>query len=534
MANEIKSNGYLAAIDLGTNSFHIVVVEVLKNGSFVPVAREKESVRIGSGAGEVENISDDAMERGISCLRRFKTLAESKNATIRAIGTSALREAGNSYVFQNRVRNEVGINIEVISGYEEARLIYFGILQGLPVFGKKIIMIDIGGGSTEVLVGEKGEVLFSQSFKLGAIRLTDRFFRKSRITDIDIQECRYYIENMILPFRDIILDLNPEICIGSSGTVNAIAEMIRKTDSSMNGYSYSLVDLRKIRLTLVVADTLKKKEKLNGIDVKRADIILAGTLILEEVMSILDQKSIQVSDFALREGIIFDTISKMRQNKVNIALDIDTIRTKSINHLIETFRIDKKHALHVKNLSIQLFDQLKELHQLPNDFRVYLEAAAMLHEAGMIISHSAHHHHTYYIISNSEKLLGFNNNELQLIAIIARYHRKGLPKQKHIEYSSLTRRDQIIIRKLAALLRIADGLDRNHLSSIDHLICNISEEKVKIDVYPKNDILPDMEVWSANTKQDLFEEVYQIPVEFTIVSADKKGLRENQIFSKFF
>ena len=189
-------NRYLAAIDLGTNSFHIIIVEVLENGTFRPVTREKESVRLGSGAGEVEDITFAAMERGISCLKRFRLLADSKGCSIRAVGTSALREAGNSAVFQQRVREETGIEIEIINGYEEARLIYFGIIQGLPVFAKRILMIDIGGGSTEILVGENGNVLFAKSFKMGAIRLTDRFFKKDKVNAIDIKECRYYIDNL--------------------------------------------------------------------------------------------------------------------------------------------------------------------------------------------------------------------------------------------------------------------------------------------------------------------------------------------------
>ncbi|HMZ59481.1 MAG TPA: exopolyphosphatase, partial [Leptospiraceae bacterium] len=216
----------LAAIDLGTNSFHIIVVRVKSDGTFESLTKEKESVRLGSGSGGDDFITPEAMDRGIKCLKRFKGLADMHNAQIRAIATSALREAKNRQLFLERSEKEVGLHIEVISGFEEARLIYFGVLQGLPVFDKKVFLIDIGGGSTELLVGSKGQVDYAQSFKLGAIRLTDKFFFGDPDRDSEKKQCRFYVEGMIAPIRREIEKHSPEIVIGSSGTIQTIASMV--------------------------------------------------------------------------------------------------------------------------------------------------------------------------------------------------------------------------------------------------------------------------------------------------------------------
>ena len=216
----------LAAIDMGTNSFHIIIVKVKENGSFESLGKEKESVRLGSGSGPAEIITPDAMERGMVCLDRFKKLADMDKAEIRAVATSAVREARNKEDFLKRVEDELGIHVEIISGYEEARLIYFGILQGLQVFDRRVMMVDIGGGSTEILIGEKGKVLFAHSLKMGAIRLTDKFFNGDPDEPSDISQCKMYVQSMLSPLKKAIESLKPDIIIGSSGTIQSIAQMV--------------------------------------------------------------------------------------------------------------------------------------------------------------------------------------------------------------------------------------------------------------------------------------------------------------------
>ncbi len=512
----------LAAIDLGTNSFHIVIVKVKPNSSFEILGKDKESVRLGSGSGINEIITPEAMERGIACLKRFKLQADRQDADVRAIATSALREAKNRADFLKRAKSEVGIDIEVVSGVEEARLIYFGILQGLPVFDKKILMIDIGGGSTEILIGHRGDILFSQSLKLGAIRLTDKFFIGDPISNSDISHCKMHIEGMISPFRREIEKHKPEIVVGSSGTVQSIAQMniaakSEEAQRSLNNYVFSIEELKKVRSILNSADTLKKRTKVPGLDVRRADIIVAGSIILEEIFDVFQLNELTVSDFALREGIIFDTIKKWEGVEESPLHNLSNIRLTAITNVSNSFPFEQDHSIHVKKLALKIFDCLQDLHKCNGEEREYLEAASILHEVGLGISHSSHHKHSYYIIRNAEAMLGFNFTEIEIIALIARYHRKSSPKPKHVEFQKISPEHQLLVRKLAGMLRIADGLDRNHKQNIEDISCDIQSEIVLFKLKAKQGADPHLEIWSAQQKKELFEEVFNVKAGFVVV-----------------
>lgn len=511
----------LAAIDLGTNSFHIVIVKVNPNGTFESLGKEKESVRLGSGSGNSEVITPDAIERGIKCLKRFKGLAEIQNAEIRCVATSALREAKNRNVFVERAKKELGLNIEVVSGFEEARLIYFGILQGLPVFDKRILMIDIGGGSTEILIGKAGKIEFAQSLKMGAIRLTDKFFNGDPNEDSDIEQCKLFVEGMISPYKREIEKLSPDIIIGSSGTIQAIAQMIlaRKEEEaprSLNNYSFTNLELKQVRESLDAANTLKKRTKIPGLDVKRADIIVAGSIILEQIFDTFSLKNLTISDYALREGIIYDTIKKEEGREENSS-NLDNIRLKAVNTLFESFPFEAEHVRKVTDISLKIFDDLKSIHECNPIEREYLVAASLLHEIGMGISHSSHHKHSYYIIRNSELMVGYNFDEIEIIALVARYHRKSPPKIKHLEFMKLNAAEQITVKKLSAILRIADGLDRSHSAIVEDISCELQNEVILFKVKAKKGVDPHIDIWSAQQKKDLFEEVFSKKCAFIMV-----------------
>ncbi|WCL50166.1 Ppx/GppA phosphatase family protein [Leptospira sp. GIMC2001] len=502
----------LAAIDLGTNSFHMLIVKVRSDGTTEPIAKEKESVRLGSGSGEYDEIHQDAMDRGIACLKRFKTLADSHKAEIHAIATSALREALNRDIFLNKAKKETGIKIEVVNGLEEARLIYFGILQGLPVFQKRILMIDIGGGSTELLIGEAGDVLFSQSLKLGAVRLTERFFRKDNIEITDVQKCRFHIESVLLPLIPIINKLKPEIIIGSSGSVTSIGSMIlakrgEKRDR-LNGYEFTSQELKSVREELNAANTLKKRMKIPGLEEKRGDIIIGGSLVLEEIFNQFNLKKLMISDYALREGIIYDIIKNWKRYEKSNLHGLDNIRAKAIRSIANLYPQGKDHAEQVTHLSLRLYDELSSLHGYGVHEKEFLEAAASLHQIGLAISHSAYHKHSYYIIRNSEQMVGFSNAEIELIALIARYHRKSMPKPKHEEFKVLSGEEQNLVRRLAAILKIADAMNRSQKKIISDLEISIQDKIVVLSLKTLKKSDPHLELYAIEENKDLFEDAY--------------------------
>lgn len=505
---------FQAAIDIGTNSFHLVVVEVLEKGKFRIIDRAKENVRLGSGGKDMKFITPEATERAITTLRRFAEIAHTYKAPIRAVATSAVREALNQQDFVTAVRKATRIRIDVVSGFEEARLIYLGVLQALPVFNHTILLMDIGGGSVEYLVGKKGETMFVNSLKLGCIRLTQRFFDSAFISDSEILACREHVKGFLAPVSREIREYEHEFAIGSSGTIQNIAFMIRAIrgeimSPQVNNFSFSRDELSEVVKIILKARTVKQRLKIEGLDPKRADIISAGAVVLEESFKALKIKRMTVSEFALREGIIYDELQS-RLTRQDHKHHLSNIRYKSVLKLAETFHYDAHHAQHTSNLALKIFDDMWSVHRLGQREREFLEYATILHEIGFFVSHAQHHRHSYYLIRNAE-LLGFTDNEKEIIANIARYHRKSHPKIKHEGFSRLSAADQGVVKKLSGILRLADGLDRTHQGRVTSVACKVVPRKLILKVKSKSNT--DLEEWALNMKKALFEEVFQRTVE---------------------
>jgi exopolyphosphatase/guanosine-5'-triphosphate,3'-diphosphate pyrophosphatase len=508
----------IAAIDIGTNSIHLAVVsgDLTKN-TFKILDREHEMVRLGSGSTDMKYLSAGAISRAIKTLHRYRAIADTMNARVRAVGTSAVREALNQKEFIERVRAETGIEVEVVSGYEEARLIYTGVLQALPLFDKRVLLIDIGGGSTEFLVGERREIFYSNSLKLGAVRLTERFFaEKKKYSSKAIRKCSKYISGMLNPPIRDIKGQNYDVVVGSSGTIENIAQMIRvnlgnRQGTKLNGFEFTREELYTIVDKLVRAKTPENLLKMPGLDKSRADIIIAGALVLRQIFEELSIKRMVVSEFALREGIVFDTIEK--KSSASGHKFLANIRYRSIVSFAEHFNYERQHAQQTSMLALKLFDQLQQLHLMKDADREYLHYAALLHDLGMFLSHTQHHRHSYYLIRNSE-LPGFTENEKEIIANIARYHRKSHPKLKHEGFKNLNPREAKLVAKLSALLRIADGLDRAHAAAVRDIKCRVTQSTVACTLMPVHDNSLAIEIWGADRKKQLFEETFGKKVVF--------------------
>jgi exopolyphosphatase/guanosine-5'-triphosphate,3'-diphosphate pyrophosphatase len=313
-----KNSKNIAAVDVGTNSFHLIVVQTKPDGNFEIIDREREVIRLGEGnTGDIKIILPEAMERAVNALKRFKGIADSHNAPVRAVATSAVRESSNKNELIKKIFDETGVEIEVISGYEEARLIYLGILKSVPVFDKKTLVIDIGGGSTEFLIGEKGKTLFSVSLKLGAVRLAQKFFDNYELTQDSIKECRNWVHGEIFNVAESAKRIGFDICVGSSGTIMASGSMIealikgRKEENFiLNNYEFTKNDFFEVRDEVLKKKTAERRKKIPGLDEKRADIIPAGIIILEEIIAQFGLERITISAYALREGIILDSMQK--------------------------------------------------------------------------------------------------------------------------------------------------------------------------------------------------------------------------------
>lgn len=506
------TNKILAAIDIGTNSFHLVIAKVNDEGIVKILSKDKEVVRLGKSSSDMKHISLEAMERAVTTLKRFKIICDSFNAEIRAVATSATREALNRDEFIDKVFERTGICIEVVSGFEEARLIYLGILQAINVYDSRILLIDIGGGSTEFLVGEKGQVHYANSIKLGAVRLTEKFFKDGKFKKDSIENARLHVRSIINPIVRHIKEQKYDFVIGTSGTITTLGTMIysKKTgedtsEFNFNNYKYSSSELLEMVNELLNAETISQVKHFEGLESQRADIISAGAIILEQIVKEVDIKDITLSSYALREGILFDTVDK--EHNTLVSADMKNIRYRSVINLAKHCGYDETHTAKVLNFANKIFDSLKEKYDLTEKDNDILEAATILHDIGHSISQAQHHRHSYYLIKNSE-LLGFNNDEIEMIANVARYHRKSHPKVKHMEFNKLSASNKRKVKMLSGILRIADGLDRGHNAVVKDIQISIQDSayKIKVEAEPSKD--PILEVWGANMRKELFEESF--------------------------
>ena len=504
-------NNILAAIDIGTNSFHLVIAKIDSKKRFTVLTRAKEVVRLGSSSNDMKYISPESIERGVETLKRFKLICDSFKAEIIAVATSATREALNKQVFLQKVLEETGIEISIVSGYEEARLIYLGVLQSLDIYNKKILLIDIGGGSTEFLIGEKGEVKIASSLKIGAVRLTNKFSLNDKINKSDLKNSKIFVKGAINQIVRTLEGNDYELVVGSSGTINNIGSIISADNNpaadyeiSLNGFIIKKKPFNTALEKIYDAETLAERLSIPGLDPKRADIITAGAVILEQIFSDLKIEKMTLSSFALREGIIMNYIQQ-RSGEFDFG-HLTDVRYSSVRHLGERTNYDRDHSDQVLKLANKIFDFVKLKFEFSDDEREYLEAAAILHDIGYYISHTDHHKHSYYLIRNAD-MLGFNDKEIEIIANIARYHRKSHPKIKHENFSKLDEQSKELVKKLAGILRIADALDRSHKGIVNDLDIGIKEKILEINLKSCSGD-PSLEIWGANIRKGLFEESF--------------------------
>jgi len=497
----------LAAIDIGTNSVHMLIARLAPSGRFEVLTRQKEMVRLGSGQGEMKHLEPDAIDRGIATLDRCRSLADSFGAPIVAVATSAVREAENSHDFLARARVEAGVDVEVISGYEEARLIQLGVLQALPVFERQLLLVDVGGGSTEVLFGERGEVISARSVKLGSLRMTRRCFPKGVVEAGSLERARESVRAGIAPLVHEVESLAHDVAVATSGTAETLARMAieargESAPQSMNAATMTSEELTSVVESLAAARTPDERRRLPGIDAARADILLGGAVVLEQIGLALGVEHWTISDYALREGVLLDAAHRLGGGTLHHLSDL---RRRSVFHLMELCDDDPDHSLQVARLALLLHDQLGERLGLGDAERELLEAAALLSNVGLFISHSRHHKHSYYVIRNSEHLMGFTDREVELIAQVARYHRKSAPSEtKHPEFAALEDVDRDRVRSMSSLLRVAIGMDRNHDGAVEALEVDDAGDVVRVRLVaadPATDL--SLERYSAEARGEL-------------------------------
>jgi exopolyphosphatase/guanosine-5'-triphosphate,3'-diphosphate pyrophosphatase len=511
----------LAAIDIGTNSIHMIVVRVRPDLSFEVIDREKDMVRLGAGGLDGRSITPTAMAAALQTLAKFKRLADShKVDEIVAAATSATREADNGGDFIAEVDRLTGIRIKVISGTEEARLIHLAAGYGVDIGGSTGVVIDIGGGSVEVTLGTARQMTLGRSFKVGVIRLTERFVKSDPLSGRDERHLVKHLNREMGTYLDQVAQRGYDRVIGTSGTILSLGALATEKDGpveELRNQRVSAKALHRLRKKLTSL-TLEERLAVPGLDPRRADLSVGGSVLLDTIVRRLNADEFTLCDLALREGLVLDYINRnsARIRKVERYPDV---RRRSVIELGERCGYWPEHAQQVARLALAIFDQTRSVHGLGDRERDWLEFGALLHDVGVHISYERHNRHSYYLIKNGD-LRGFDPLEIEMIALIARYHRQGTPKKSHGGYGDLKSSKRRAVKALSAMVRLAEGLDRSH-----------SQALAGIDLYPRaGDYLArlrtagdaELEVWAAHRHVAPLERVLGKPIRFEVAVSDHK------------
>ncbi|HVL06003.1 MAG TPA: Ppx/GppA phosphatase family protein [Acidimicrobiales bacterium] len=499
----------IAAFDLGSNSFHLLVVDAHADGTFVPLIREKDMLRLGDAVGREGRIPDALADRAVATVDRFRKLALGAGTEeIHACATAALREAENGGQVVDRMEAEAGVKVRVISGHEEAQLIFQAVKAAVVIDPGPALCLDLGGGSLEVMVGDSSRLHLGASVQLGVARLSAELVTGDPYTADDVRRLEKRVTSVLAPLADDVARLHPAMAVGSSGTFCDLARMIaaRRTGNvpkSVNQFTFSREELLPLHEELL-AKRSSERAPMPGLEAKRADIIPTGSIVLLTAMELFGFDRMTVSEWALREGIVLDVIP--RREAADWSRDPRAIRATSVLQLARRCNWDEGHGRHTARLALDLFDQTAELHRLGAGDRELLEHAGLLHDIGEHVSTESHHKHSAYLIQHG-KLRGFTPVEVDFVAALARAHRGGNPKPSHEPFGTLDPEARERVSRLAALLRVADGLDRGRCGNVKEIKVLLDGDRARLVVRSDTDIA--IELWGARRKRELFERLFR-------------------------
>lgn len=509
-----------AAIDIGSNAMRLRIVEAERNNittqaaslSWREVITLRAPVRLGREVFLTGTLTNQAISSATEALRQFReTMDEHKIDQFRAVATSAVREADNAEVLVERAYREAGIHVEIIEGVEEARLVQLAVRRRLTPEQGSALLIDIGGGSTELTLLEQGEPKASKSLPLGTVRLLEAFLESDAPVDARHAELvDEYVERVLAEFEPELARSRPELLIATGGTSETLLQLCP-------GSTASFVSMSAVRKLTDDLSALPFEERIRRYNLRadRADTIVPAAQILLHIAGKTRHDQLHVPGVGLKEGVLEDLIDK-RFARWSAMAEEESI-TKACLRLGRRYQFDEKHGLLVATLATRLFDDLKLLHRLGDRHRLLLKAAALLHDVGDFIRYEGHHKHSFYIIEQSD-IMGITPSERKLVANVARYHRKGFPDPSHPNFRELSREDRAVVRSLASILRLADALDREHLGKVTDVEATITRGRLRLDVRAASD--HELELWTVQQKSALFRETFALEVEVRDQSAD--------------
>ncbi|MEO7083626.1 MAG: Ppx/GppA phosphatase family protein [Gemmatimonadaceae bacterium] len=501
----------VAAIDIGSNSIRQIIADVSPEGAIQVVDEMKAAPRLATGLSATGELSEPSIHAALEALERMATLAKQLGATrIDAVATSAVRDASNAATFLAQIHRATGLRVRVLDGDEEARLSFRSAVAHFDMGVGRTIVIDIGGGSLELALSAEGVIERLGSLPFGAIRLTEEFFHRG-ITPKAMKKLRRTVRDEIRAFIPL-RDWRGAQIIGAGGTFTNLAgiHLSRQgifTARSVHAARIPRADLEHI-LNSLAEMTPEERRGLQGLNPERADIIVAGIAVAAEVLRRVEAREILVSRYGIREGLLLEAA-----RVTPTIADPGEARARSVSEFAERCHVEQPHSGHVQRLALLLFDALGERLGCTREDRQALSDAALLHDAGYHISYERHHKHSYHLILHAD-LLGIAPSEQVVVANVARYHRGSAPKKPHRNYGALDATLRRRIKRLSALLRVADGLDRGHVGAVGDLKIRWTQRAIRLTPVPVNSRANmRLEMWGAHRKSELLSKVAGIPVQ---------------------
>jgi len=499
-----------AFMDIGTNSMRLLVVRVEPNGSYEVLTQQKELIRLGEGEFESRSIQPQAIERAALVFARFAEMARSFAADpIVAVATSATREARNRRRLLRRLHEAANLDVHVISGREEARLIYLGVASGVRFEGEKALFVDIGGGSTEVIVGDQQDHTFLDTMRLGAIRTTHHFFEPGDdepITKRQYRRLQKHIRTVAVRTMQRLGNHEFDRIIGSSGTILTLCDIAAHRDFGRPLERDDQFTHKQIKsvITKLTAMPLAERSRVPGMNPRRGDIIIGGAAILDTLLETYSDKPLFASERTLRDGLLIDYLHRTGEQGDLHEL---SYRMQSVLRLGRKCKFDEDHACHVRRLSLAMFDTAQQagLHDLNAGPRELLEYAAILHDIGMFVAHSRHRDHTYYLIRHAD-LLGFDDREIAVIAAAAKYHRKPQPRSTDIAMTVLDEPARHVVGVLSTFLRLAESLDRSHRGNVRDARIAVDDNHAVLELDTAAD--SHLELWALQGHTKTFARIF--------------------------
>ena len=496
-----------AAVDIGSNSVRLKIAR-LAGGRLREIHEDREVTRLGESVFRSGFLAPDAIAHTVRVLRRFHRAAQDSGAdSVRAVATSALRDARNSQAFLEWVRSATGWKVEIISGLEEARLIHLGLVSTLRVTAATVLMVDLGGGSCELTLSSRNHIRDTVSLPLGAVRLTNEFLHHDPPRKPEMRSLRGFVEREIGRISERIIRAQPKAVIATSGTADALAAVchgLYKTRGS-RAAMVSRAQLRRIAKMLARLP-LESRRKLSGVGPKRAEIIVAGATVYAGLLETCELGSFRYSPLGLRDGLLAQMAAEYDRG-TRSGKQLESERWDSIRAAVEHYHVDLDHALQVRESAMQLFDALKPLHRLPPEYREWLSAAAMLYEVGDYVNRNGRHRHTYYIISHSE-ILGYTPQQRRIIAAIARYLGKSRPAPGDAPMKALSPADRDYTRKASLVLRLARALNLGRGGAVRKAKVQVRNAEIAITVLPRPRASVDLELWAVDKERGYFREIF--------------------------